>query len=884
MTSRRARTSFFRRTPEKEIDEEIAYHIDRRTQEYIAAGMEPAAARAEATRRFGYVTDVRAETLRIDRAQARRESAGEWLHAVARDMRIAIRALRKSPGFTLTATSCIALGVCVATTIFSAVNAILIRPLPYPDAGRLVAVYDQNVARGYHGTNISYQDYASWRDLNQSFAALGIWSWVTRTISEGESERVAGASVSANLFPLLGVRPYLGRTFVPSEERAAGSDVVILSYGLWQRRFGADRAIVGHTIMMDGRPQVVVGIMPPHFEFPERGQFWMPFAYDRLIAAGSRSDREFAGAIGRLKPGIAFAAAQADLERVSQRLEREFPQDNTGWAAELKTMRDDLTGDLRRPMLVFLAAVGLVLLIACANVANLMLARGMTRQREMAVRSALGAGRRDLVRQLMTESFVVATVGGVIGAAMGVWAVQLAPLVFPSGVPFYFDFGLDTRALMVAALLIVLTAVLCGVVPALRVTRVDINAALRDGDRSGTAAASGRARAALVIGELALSTVLMVGGVLLLRSYRAYTHVDLGFDRDGILTARVSLPGRSFDATARRIDFFEQLEGRIRAIPGVDAVGSAQGIPFSGWDVQGGIGFFGRPPARANEDFIAHFQAVFPDFFRALGIHVVRGRGLQASDRDTLAPVAVINETFARNAFPNENPIGKLVKYGGADSKDPWMTIVGVVGDFRHYRLPQPMGPAIYTPYAMAASWSQTLVIRTRVADPYALVPAVRATLRALDPQLALYDVKTMRDAIDQSLWRQRLQSEVLGVFAALAVALAAIGIYGLISYSVTQRTREIGVRVALGAPRRAVVGLVMSQSFRLLGIGLGLGLAASVLLSRSIASLLYGVEATDLVTLLVVCGTLIALTVVATSIPAVRAARVDPLLAMRAD
>jgi putative ABC transport system permease protein len=795
-----------------------------------------------------------------------------------------MRALRHAPGFTLAATTCIALGICATTTTFSAVDAILIRPLPYPDADRLVAVYNQNIPRGYHGTNISYKDYASWRDLNRSFSALGIWTWVTKTITQGESERVSGASVSANLFPLLGVRPLLGRTFTQDEERVANSDVVILSYGLWQRRFGGDRGIIGHTILMDGRPHVVVGVMPPRFNFPDVDEFWMPFAYDHILAGESRSNRGYAGAIGRLKPGVSFAAAQADLERVSLQLQHDYPQDNTGWSAELRTMRDDLTGDLRRPMLVFLAAVALVLLIASANVANLMLARGMARQREMAVRSALGAGRADLVRQLMTESFVVATAGGIVGAALGAWAVQLVRFAFPNGVPFYFDFGIDGRAFVFAALVIALTAILSGAVPAMRASRVDINGSLRDGDRGGTAAASARARSALVIGELALSTVLLVAGVLLLRTYENYEHTDLGFERAGVLTARVTLPQGRFDDFPRRIALYQALEDRIRTLPGVEVVGSAQGIPFSGWNVQGAIAFAGRPAPRPNEEFIAHVQSVFPDFFSALRIPLVRGRALQPSDRDTLAPVAVINETFAKRAFPDEDPIGKLVKYGSAESKDPWIRIVGIVRDFRHYRLPQPMGPALYMPYAVWPGLSQTLVIRTQLEDPYSLVPAIRSVLRSLDPQLALYNVKTMRDAVDESFWRQRLQSEVLGVFAALAVLLAVVGIYGLISFSVVERTREIGVRVALGASRRAVLTLVVSQGLRLLVVGLILGLAVALLLSRTIASLLYGVEPTDVPTLLIVCATLAGVTVLATYIPAMRAARVDPLIAMRAD
>jgi putative ABC transport system permease protein len=887
---RMARAWFPRRSPERDIDDEIQHHIERRTAEYIAAGMDPRTARERALQRFGQVSDVRDETVRIDRALERRERVGELMRAIARDARIGLRGLRKTPGFTFTAALCIALGVCVTTTILSAADAILVKPLPFPDADRLVAAYGQNIPRGYHGSNISYADYVSWRDGNRSLAGLGIWTWVTKTLTDGESERVSGASVSASLFPILGAQPILGRNFLPDEERLAASDVVLLSYGLWQRRFGGDRTVVGRKISMDGRPHLVAGVMPPGFNFPDRGEFWMPFAVDGP-SRESRGDRGYAGAIGRLRPGVTLEQAKADLARVSAQLQREFPNENTGWSAELLTLREDLTGDLRRPMLVFLGAVALVLLIACANVGNLMLVRGMARRREIAVRTALGAARADLIRQLLTESCVLAVAAGAAGALVGMWAVRLARLAFPSGVPFFLDFGMDARALAASGAVIVFTAVLCGVLPALRSTRLDVNRALRDGDRGGTGGGPGGrlggrfgGRSLLVVGELAISTVVMIGGALLVRSYRAYTHTDLGFDRSGILTARITLPEKRYDENARRIALFEDLEARVRAIPGVTVVGSAQGIPFSGWNVQGQVAFGGRPLARPNEEFVSHFQSVFPDFFPALGVPLIRGRALRATDRDTLAPVAVVNETFARRGFPGADPIGKRVKFGAPGDPDPWLTIVGVVRDFRHYRLPEPMGPALYTTYAVAASRSQTLVVRSGLRDAYSLVPAIRAAVRDVDAQLAIYDVKTMDDAVAEALWRQRVQGEVLGAFAALALALAVIGIYGLISYSVAQRTREIGVRVALGAQRSTVLGLVYAQGLRLAAVGIGIGLLVASLLSRAIASLLYGTSPTDPATYGVVGATILAAILAAVSVPARRASAVAPMVALRSD
>ena len=874
---------FWRVDVQADVDDELAFHLEMRRRDLEARGLSAADARTEAERSFGDLSVIRNACVTIDERRFRRAGRAEWVGHMWNDVTFALRGLRKSPAFAITAISCIALGVAVTTTIFAAVNAILIRPLPYPESDRLVAVYAQNVERGYHGTNISYDDYASWRDQNRTLSGLGIWTWVTKTISEGETERVPGASVSANLFPTLGIRPILGRNFASEEELRGRSDVVLISYGLWQRRFGGDSAIVGRMISMDGRPHRVAGVMPPNFNFPDRGQFWMPFEWQGPSTEG-RDNRGYAGAIGRIRNGVTLEQVNADLANVSVRLQHDFPNENTGWAAEVKTLRDDLSGDLRKPLLVFLSAVGLVLLIACANVANLMLARGTSRSREVAVRTALGAQRGRLVRQLLTESMLIATLGGVAGAAFGIWGVRLLRLAFPNDVPFYFSLSVDPRALAFAAGVIVLTGLLFGALPALRTTRVDITAALRDGARSGDSRSRGGARTALVVGEVAMSVVLMVGAMLLLRSYRAYTTTNLGFEQTGVLTARITLPEFRYDTTAKRIAFFERLGDRVRALPGVAVVGSAGGIPFSGWDLQADINVFGRPPAQKNQAIVSHFQSVFPDFFKAMGVRRVHGRMLSPSDRDTVSQVVVVNETFAKKVFPGEDPLGRRVKIGDLDGSDPWLTIVGVVSDYRHYRLPQPMGPAMYFPYPAVASRSQTLTIRTTLPDPYSLVPSIRAALRELDPQIALYDVKTMADAVTQSLWRQRLQGEVLGTFAALALVLAMVGIYGVISYTVAQRTRELGVRVALGAQRADVMRLVLKQGVGMASAGIAIGVIGALAMTQALSSLLYGVQATDLLTYTVVPVMLGAVALLATYVPALRATRVDPLMAIRAE
>lgn len=873
---------FWRANPRADVDDELTFHLAMRVRDLEGQGLSPQAARAQADREFGDLPAIRDACVTIDERQSRRANRNELFGDLWNDLSFAARALRKTPGFAGMAIICVALGVCVTTTVFSAVNAILLRPLPYAKADQLLAVYAQNIPRGYHGTNISYPDFISWRDNNQTFSSLGIWTWETRTISDGESERVDGASVSANLFPTLGVQPFMGRQFLPSEERVGANHEVLISYGLWQRRFGGDRSIVGRTVSLDAVPHVIVGVMPQGFNFPDHGQLWVPFAVD--LSREGRGDRGYAGAIGRLKAGVTLEQAKADLAGLSARLEREFPDANEGWAAESITLREDLTGDLRRPLLVFLAAVTLVLLIACANVANLMLARGAARQREIAVRTALGAGRGRLIRQLLTESMLIAILGGVVGAGFGVWGVQLLRFAFPNDVPFYITLAVDPRALAFAAVIIALTGMLFGAIPAFTATRIDINSSLRDGARGSDSAARVNIRGLLVVGEVGMSVVLLIGAMLLIRSYHAYTTTKLGFDERGILTGRVSLPREKYDDAARRIAFYERLEERIGGLPGVSVVGSAMGIPFSGWDLQSEINVEGHPPVRANQAIISHFQQVFPTYFKAMGIPLLRGRMLATTDRDSLAQVGVVNETFVRSVFPHEEPLGKRVKLGDANSRDPWITIVGVIRDFRHYRLPQPMGPAIYMPYALSTPSTQTLVVRTSVADPYTLVPAIRAAIHELDGQVAMSDVKTMDAAVSRSLWRQRLQGQVLGTFAALALLLATVGMYGVISYAVAQRTRELGVRVALGAQRRHVLALVLGQGARLAAVGIVLGLGAALLLTRTIATLLYGVSSTDAATFIGVPLILALVTLVATYIPAHRAMRVDPLIAIRTE
>jgi putative ABC transport system permease protein len=872
---------FLRPNLRADVDDELDFHLAMRTRDLERSGQPPTNARETAERSFGDVNAIRDECLTIDERRFRRVSRKESLMFLWNDIRLSARSLLRSPGFTTVAVLCVALGIAATASIFTVVQSTLIRPLPYRDADRLASIYGAIPERQERHVNISYHDYHAWRTTNHTFDDIGLWTWSTTTISSAdEAERVEGALVTANLFPILGVAPALGRHFLEEEEKQ-GTRVIMLSHGLWQRRFGGDRGIVGRTIRVDAVDHVVVGVMPPGFAFPEVGQVWRPLAPDLENDPGNRF---LAGAIGRMKPGIVLTAAANDLESIMRRQQERFPNDYSGWSADVMSLRNDLVGDLRRPLLIFLGAVALVLLIVWANVANLLLARGAARERELGVRVALGAGRTRIFRHVLLESLILAVVGGAVGALLTPWGVRLFAEAYPRGVPFYFSLGVDGWIVAFVAGLVGISAVLMGLIPSLRATSIDVGAALREGGRSGEGGTRAtRLRSMLVISELALSVVLLVGAVLLVRSYNALSSTALGFSTDGLLAVRVSLPPEEYRQRAKRIAYWDRTYQRLAAIPGVELVGSAQGIPFSGWQVQSGMSIAGRASVSPNGELMVHYQNVSPDYLAAIGTRILTGRGLTDSDRDSVNLVGVINETLARK-FVGSDPIGQRIKWGGQDSQWPWITIVGVVSDFRQWRLPEATPPAIYLPQLAQPSLSQTLVLRTTLPNPRSLETQVRSVLRQLDADAPAYQVQTFSEVVSGSLWRQRLQGRVLSTFAVIALVLAALGIYGVISHGVTQRTREIGVRMALGATRREVAALILGQGSRLVVAGIGLGLVAAYLLRGIVEQLLYGIRPADPLTFTLVPGVLVLVAVAACLAPALRATRVDPATAIRAE
>ena len=799
------------------------------------------------------------------------------------DLRYALRALRRAPGFAVAVVLTLALGIGANSAVFSVVHSILLRPLPYADPGQLVTIYGRYPEFGR--TSTSLPDFRDWRDGTHSFEQMAARHGAAFILTgDGEPELVKASRVTANFFPTLGVRPLLGRGFLPEEELIGGDDyVTVLSYGYWQSRFGGDPQIVGRHLQLSGHPYTVIGVAPEEFRYGGKVDLWAPARIDTTRSRRS----EFLDVFARLKPGVTVAQASADVAGVVQHLADEYPATNANIKSEVIGLQDDLVGGVRPALLAFMGAVALVLLIACANVANLLLARAATRDREVAVRVALGAGRGRLVRQLLTESVVLALLGGALGVVIASWAVSAVRTTGVQFLPRQGEITVDATVVVFSLVLAVITGLLFGLAPALQLTRGSIQNTLREGARGSTGGALARLRSGLVLGEVALALMLLLGAGLLIRSFSRLNHVDVGFQPAGVLTYSVIFPAAKFREDAQLLPLYDQLLERARTLPGAKQAALSADLPMDG------AGYYnfsieGRPPRLPTDHGPPHDAQPFvvsPDYFTTLHIPLRRGRVFEPTDQLGTTLVAVINDEMVHHYFSDgRDPIGQRVTFGDpTNAASTWYTIVGIVGNVAQEGVTAKPYAQLYRPIAQAASNQVFVSVRTN-REPIALAAAARQSVRAVDPDLLVNEIQPLEDRIAENIARPRLSVLLLGAFSAVALILAAIGIYGVMAYTVAQRTREIGVRMALGAGPRNVQRLIVRQGMLPALIGVGVGLLAAIVASRLIASLLYGVSAMDPVTFVLVPLFLIAVAFLATYLPARRATHVPPTVALQSD
>lgn len=800
------------------------------------------------------------------------------MDTLLRDVRYGIRGLLKRPGFTIVALIALALGIGANTAIFSLVNAVLVQPLPFEQPDRLVWIWG-NIRQGGNHASVSPLDFLDYRQQNTTFEQFAAsFSIPTHAILTGigEPERLQSAGVTGNYFQALGVNPALGRSFVLDNEKPAADHVTVLSFGLWQRRFGGDPEIVGKNIILNSESYAVLGVMPKDFNFPQSAELWIPMSFDRYPGMKQRK-AHFLRPIGRLKPGVTIAQAQADTDAIAKRLEQLYPDSNMGWNLRLVSLRDQLVGNTKPTLFILMGAVGFVLLIACANVANLLLVRAAARQKEIALRTALGASGIRIVRQMITESVLLALLGGALGAFLASWGIDLLVLVSGDNLPPTAKVKIDATVLGFTLLMSVVTGVLFGLAPALRTMKLNLCNSLKEGGRTvGEGVQRNLTRSILVVIESAVAVVLLIGAGLLIRSLIRLQNTSPGFDSNNVLTMRIDLPEEKYATTEKTTSFFHQLETRISGLAGVDSVGLITELPLSGQPNDIPYSVEGRPPASPDQMFDDDFRRVNTQYFRALHIPLLRGRNFTEQEVLKSAKVLLISERLANQVFPNEEPIGhRLVMGIGGDAFE----VIGIVGDIRHRALENQPSPAMYMP--TFENNSMNLVIRAE-GDPANLAAAVRREVKATDPDQPVAAVKTMNDWLSTAVSGPRYRTSLVALFALVALLLASTGIYGVMSYSVTQRTHEIGVRMALGARRLDVLKLVVRQGMSLVVVGVALGLIGAVALTRVMASLLFEITPKDPLTFTAVAVFLALVAFVACYIPARRATRVDPLVALR--
>ena len=809
------------------------------------------------------------------------------MNGLFQDFRYALRQLRKNPGFTAVAILTLALGLGANTAIFSVIDAVLLRPLPFHSPSRLVVVKPTEPGRR-DDIGVSYPTFLDWRARNHVFDGLSVFREDDFTLTgRGEPAHLTGAVVSANIFSVLGVPPVIGRDFVPEEDQSIGTGLpIILSHSLWQSRFGSDPKIVGQSLTLDGQTFAIVGVMPVGFQFPVQRmpvEFWTTIALDTEGPTPMTSQRGagYLDVIARVKPQVTIETAQTEMAGIQDGLNRQYPE-NRPKGVSLVPEADAVVGTMRQGLFILLGAVGLVLLIACANLSNLLLARATTRHKEISVRTALGATGWMIVRQLLAESALLATAGAAAGLALAAWGIKLLMALAPGDLPRITESGINLQVLIFTALVAVLTSILFGLVPALQAAKPALTASLKEGGRSGTETqARSRLRSTLIVTETALAMILLVGSGLLLRSLLGLGKVDPGFAKDHVITFGLDLPSRY--GHPERVAFYRSLLERVRVTPGVRSASAAFPLPLSADDVKTTLEVEGRP-MKHSEYPVTTFHIIDRDYFRTLGIPLLSGRAFNVQDEAAGATaVVIISQRLAREIFPGEDPIGRRIRpnISSGPGDAPMRVVVGVVGDVKAEGMGAPSIPESYVSYAQLPFAPMSVVVRTEIA-PASMVPTLTSEVQALDNALPLLHVKTLDEYVDDSIVGTRFETFLLGTFGALAFLLTAVGLYGVISYTVVQRTREMGIRIALGADRTAILGMVVKNGALLACAGALIGLAAAFLLTRLMASLLFGVGPTDPLTFLCVPIALITVALFASYIPARRAARTDPIVALR--
>ena len=886
----RARALLNRGAVDEDLDEELRAHLEAQTRKHQQAGLTRDEARRRAHLEFGGLQQIREDC---------RDARGiSVVDTVAHDLRYAARVLRKDPSFTAIAVLTLALGIGASTTVFSVVNAILLRPLPYPNVERIVLpwrVPPPSSDVGFDEIPWGRVDFLTFAGESQAFEHLGAFLGAAFNLTgAGEPVRFDGARVSAGFFPALGIAPQLGRVFRADEDQPGHELETVISDRLWRDRFGSDPAVVGRTINLNGAVYTIVGVMPAAFTFPQSvgmpGSFvlpkqtalWVPLALSR--GPRVRGEPSELAVIGRLTPASNADRAQAELDAFARRMEREFPQGKGWFNARVRSLTRQLAGDTRRPLLLLFGAVAVVLLIACSNIANLLLTRSIARTREFTVRAALGAAPGRLIRQLITESVLLAVMGGLAGVAVAWSGVEFVKAFGPSNIPRLTEVRIDPSVLLFAMAVSLVTGVLFGLAPAWSAAREQLIPSLNDGGhRAGQSARGTRLRNTLLVAEVALALVLIIASGLLVRTFTHLLAADGGFNPDRALTFELTLPSSSYGDGDRTVNLYRTVLQQLQVLPGVVSAGIGETVPMGGAGESTGLRIPGRP---ANGDLAppyANYTILSPGYLAAVGTPVLQGRDFLATDTADSMPVAIVNAAMARKYWPGQDAIGKQV---GLPIRSFNMTVVGIVANVKHLSLREEPGPEIYVPFTQKP-WPSMLTMHVAVrtqADPASMTGAIRAAIRAVDPGLPIASVATLETIVDEAVAQPRFSMLLVGGFGALALLLACVGLYGAVAYSVTSRSQEIGIRLALGAPRRRVFALVLGQGVRITGIGIAIGLVLALLLLKAISGFLYGVEATDPATFVALSLLLLGVALLACYVPARRATRVDPLTAMRAE